>query len=1080
MDRLSKNQLNCIGIISICIGTLMLILVIVLPIMLKNKKTNDFTQKCSPTVNNTNLWAKFPGDLNSTITHKYEIFNYKTNSQNNLGDSNEIEVKSDFTILENISYSNFKEDEKEENIYFNANRTYQYYNGNNKENEPINSINMGLFETFETMTYPPLYKTGINSIYYLLTRYFIDSDLFIKELFTYQLFNNLTTDIIKTKIFDNISDEKLEKILSTEEPYKKYSFKTYSGLFEWIKILNVNEDIRDADWLRVLFDLTDDEISYILKDTHSYLVSEYELYKIDIRQRYKCENDDLCGNELLYKQLINGSVISVEIPEIKDYLSLNKILETNYYPFDKSPEMKIFLEEELNTKDESYLPKKEQLESLLNTKSENCLLYPNNSIYLLYLNKTEYKKYLDLTLNQIYFLSQYFYDYLPKIFLYPKINTMNNNKNDTKDATVSVEPIAKTISTIFQEISDKIYQKFSKINLYKYLLVETIKDNLKEKIHFDKVDEICPLIFQKILDDGKKVNKICSDKNIGFNEERGLYEWVSPYYCFDEYKDEEKCNPAILNYLKELVYITDDEVNQIFSEDYLGGAIKNGLEAIKNAYQCGDKCEDNDYLLKLQIWKGYITFNAPAPLPKSNTIKSWFDDYLPYPIEISYYQEKYENNDEYTEEDIDFMISLVSNSDNKFDLKNSFSFANKLELEKKYSLYMNNNEKTSLIKLVDFLLDVFVYKENIYNFGGFDNKEKLIMEYKSVKNLLEGNDDDDKVWIDYLSSGNYFDNFKPNIEKTTGLDIGINLDSKKQENFDFGTYAINTTNGRYEKRRINQMNDLLTLNIKKQEYDYLQDKYINILSPTYDFEKLVGSRIYSDGFQYDHNLLVLYYYDSISSRPLRFKNPVEKKYKDKINCKRYELDEDFFPELNENFDQENKNALITQKLNKPFMISTDFDNLKKFNYVKEKVENYICVDTITDMVIESNINLIYSIYTRKYGYLNQNLKNEEIYPVFMYQRKYEVEVNSYEDQFPGVTEYYKNMTVFIIIGIIVIVICIVIAVLSFYLLKKKLKQDKKVSLKQSLVPLSDSEFKSNADTEAKEEEVINRNTDNNK
>ena len=1071
MDRLSKNHLNCIGIISICIATLMLILVIVLPIMLKKKKTNDFTKKCSPTVNNTNLWAKFPGDLNSTLTHKYEVFNYKINSQNNLGESKEIEVQSDFSILENIAYTNFKEKDNGDNIYFNANRTYKYYEGNNKEKDHINSINMGLFETFETMSYPPLYKTGINSVYYLLTRYFIDSDLFIRELFTYQLFNNLTDDLIKAKIFNNIPDEKLAKILSTEEPYKKYSFKTYSGLFEWIKILSIKTDISASNWLWDLFDLTDEEIYFILEVSTSYLVMEYNAFNIYLRQKYNCESDEECGTELLYRQLIDGDVISKEFPELKDYLSLNTKLETNYYPFDKSPEMSIFIAEEYKKND---LPKKEQLKSLLNKESEDCLLYPNNSIYLLYLNRTEYKKHLDLTINQINFLSQYFYDYLPKIFFYPKVNTANNY-NDIKETTVSVDPTAKTFSTIFQEISDKTYKKLSNINLYEYLLVQTMLGNLREKLHFNEMDEICPLILQKVLNDGKKVNKICSDINIGFNDEKGLYEWVKPYYCLDENKDEKKCNSFILYYLKDLVYISDDEINQIFSEEYLGGAINHGVEAIKTAYNCGDKCEDNDYLLKLQFWKGYISLNAPDPIPKYNTIKYWFDDILPYPVEISYYQQKYENTDEFNEEDIDFIINLVSNSDNKFNLKNSNSFAKKLELEKKYSIYMNNNEKTSLIKLVDFLFDVFVYKENIYNIDGFENKEKLFIEYNSVKNLLQGNNNNDKIWIDYLSSGDYFYNFKPNLTKTTGLDIGINLDTKNQENFDFGSYVINATNDQLEKRRINQMNDLLTLNIKKEEYDYLQNKFINIFSPTYNYEKLVGSRIYSDGFQYDHNLKVLYYYDSISSRPLRFKNPENKKYKDKIECMKYILDQDFLPELNENYDKENKNALITQKFNKPYMISADFDLLKKYNYnVKEKVENYICVDPISDMVIDSNINLIYSIYTRKFGYLNKNLKNEEIYPIFTYQRKYDVEVDSYEDQFPGVTEYYRNMTVFIIIGILVIVICIVIAVLAFYLLKKKLKQTTKESLKQSLVPLSDSEFKSSADPEVKE--VINSNS----
>ena len=57
----------------------------------------------------------------------------------------------------------------------------------------------------------------------------------------------------------------------------------------------------------------------------------------------------------------------------------------------------------------------------------------------------------------------------------------------------------------------------------------------------------------KILDDGRKVNKICSDENIGFNSEETLYKWAEPYYCFSKNKNENKCNMYIINYLKELV-----------------------------------------------------------------------------------------------------------------------------------------------------------------------------------------------------------------------------------------------------------------------------------------------------------------------------------------------------------------------------------------------------------------------------------------------------------------------------------------------------------------------------------------------
>ena len=159
MDKLSNNQLNFIGIISIAIATLMLILVICLPIMLKREKTNNFTQKCMPTLENTNLWAKFPGDLSSSLTHKYNFFDYKSNSGTDL----QIEIKSNFSITEEVSYTNFTENKTENIINFKTNKSYIYTEGNN-ESFSINSINMGLFETLETITYPPLFKIGINSI----------------------------------------------------------------------------------------------------------------------------------------------------------------------------------------------------------------------------------------------------------------------------------------------------------------------------------------------------------------------------------------------------------------------------------------------------------------------------------------------------------------------------------------------------------------------------------------------------------------------------------------------------------------------------------------------------------------------------------------------------------------------------------------------------------------------------------------------------------------------------------------------------------------------------------------------------
>ena len=462
--------------------------------------------------------------------------------------------------------------------------------------------------------------------------------------------------------------------------------------------------------------------------------------------------------------------------------------------------------------------------------------------------------------------------------------------------------------------------------------------------------------------------------------------------------------------------------------------------------------------MKLQFWTGIVTSNPPEPLLKTDTIKDWFPDKFNYPPEISYYAKKYDYNKTINEQDIDFIINLVTDNEDKYDLDNSNYFILLLELEKEYTLYMKNKE-SSLSELVNFLIDVFFFKNEDLNDN--ENGNNIFTEYSTIRNLIQGNNEEDKKWLNYLKSGNYFDNFKPDLTRTTGLDIGINLDSKVQDNFDFDYYGIYNKDLNYDKRKINSMNNLTILNFKKKEYDYIKNNYVSIITPLFNYESLIDERKFSDGFQYDHNLRVIYYYDIISSRPLRFIYSKNINYKDKIPCQQYILDiDDLSADINEYFDKQNnnKNAMITQKLNKPFTISADFDILKQYEYNlnDEKVDNYICLDPITDIVIDSNINLIYGIYTRNFGFINKNIVNNEIYPVFVYQRKFDVEVNSYEEQFPGVTEYYRNMTVFIIIGIIVIIIFVSLAVFIFCYLHKKLNRKvPQEEMKESLTNISE-------------------------
>lgn len=252
------------------------------------------------------------------------------------------------------------------------------------------------------------------------------------------------------------------------------------------------------------------------------------------------------------------------------------------------------------------------------------------------------------------------------------------------------------------------------------------------------------------------------------------------------------------------------------------------------------------------------------------------------------------------------------------------------------------------------------------------------------------------------------------------------------------------------------MNNLLTLNIKKEDYDIIKDSYVKLAFPLYNFQRLTSSRIFSDGFQYDNSLDIIYYYDLISSRPFRFRKKDDVKYKDKVECKKYVLDtETPSAEINEFFDQKNKNPMITQKVNKPFMLKVDYkEELKKYGYDNEDnlPENYICVDPISDMVIDSKMNFMYSINPRKYSILNQNIGKDETYPLFLYKRIYEVDVDSYAEQFPGVTEYYENYTVFIVIGVIIIVLFAVIAFVAFFYLNKKTKEDINESKVDPILP----------------------------
>ena len=94
------------------------------------------------------------------------------------------------------------------------------------------------------------------------------------------------------------------------------------------------------------------------------------------------------------------------------------------------------------------------------------------------------------------------------------------------------------------------------------------------------------------------------------------------------------------------------------------------------------------------------------------------------------------------------------------------------------------------------------------------------------------------------------------------------------------------------------------------------------------------------------------------------------------------------------------------------------------------------MDSFTNEVVQSKINLVYSIYSKNYGYINPNIENEKIYPVFVYQKVFEVDNKSYLDNFPDITFYSDFKMLFLIIGIVLIVIFIIITLIAFVVIHK--------------------------------------------
>ena len=369
-------------------------------------------------------------------------------------------------------------------------------------------------------------------------------------------------------------------------------------------------------------------------------------------------------------------------------------------------------------------------------------------------------------------------------------------------------------------------------------------------------------------------------------------------------------------------------------------------------------------------------------------------------MELSYYL-KEKGITEYIPEDfIDYLIGLSPEGEYDYlNEENKQAFNNHLTFEKDYTLYINGKGDDKMQNRTHYF--------NLLN-NNFLFDDIINVEYDSIGHLLQGNNNEDKKYLDYLSSGEYYNNFKPGLNKTTGFNFGIDLDTGDNIYVPFDKYTIDTN----KIRKIININNYSIMNIKKSEYDHVINNYIYVDEPILNNQNLNGDESFTDGFQYNHEDDKIYYYDKISSRIFTFNFNEEIDYNDQI-CRKYVLvTEDYKP----------KTASISQKLNKPLYISIGKNGIDV--EIKEEIseENYICVEPYSNMVLESKINLLYSLYTKNYGCLYEKIENEKYYPIFVYNKEYKVNINSFNGAFPFINSAKNFKKYFIIIGIIIIVI----------------------------------------------------------
>ncbi len=67
--------------------------------------------------------------------------------------------------------------------------------------------------------------------------------------------------------------------------------------------------------------------------------------------------------------------------------------------------------------------------------------------------------------------------------------------------------------------------------LLSVLVLEELQKEVNNEIMEYKEEDLCYLIMQQVLDDGRKALKICGDPVTSFKSVYNIWKWYDPYRC---------------------------------------------------------------------------------------------------------------------------------------------------------------------------------------------------------------------------------------------------------------------------------------------------------------------------------------------------------------------------------------------------------------------------------------------------------------------------------------------------------------------------------------------------------------------